>query len=348
MQRPHRSLAWVLPTLLIASCASPRFHSTDEELERFLAAGPVTPQFDAEALIASLDPRLHYEIGPGDLLSIEIPTAAISETPATPSFEGSTVLRRRVKQNGTVTLPVVGEVEVLDTTYDAAEEAIAGAFHPAFLRRRPAVVVQLVEGQTYPVTVVGTVAQPGRHRLQRNELTLTDALAAAGGISAGTGEFAIGARGVRIYKPGQEVGKEVVLPVRHLNVPMEEVFLEGGERIEVVRYEPQRFAVLGLVQQPGVFEFPVETDLNLMEAIAQASGLDPISSPPYATVFRQEQGSDEVLASTFDLRKPLESALIQIHPGDIVHVDYTAGTWTRFFLSQSLRLQVGGQANLLD
>lgn len=337
-----------LVLVFVASCSSPQFHVDDAERARFLAAGPVTPKFDAQALISSLDIPLQYRLGPGDLLAIEFPVADLSAGGSGPAGVSSTTLRRRVSQKGDIRLPVIGEVSLHDMSLEEAENTIELACHPRFLKQRPSVIVEVVEGHPYPVTVLGTVASPGRHLLERNRLTLTDALAAAGGISAGDGEFAVGARGVVIYRPGQSVGEEVLLPVRHLNVPTVEYALNGGERIEVIRYEPKTFAVLGLVQRPGIFNFPVESSVSLLEAISQANGVDPVSAPPYATIFREDPDTEEILAVTFDLRKPLSIAKLDLSPGDIVHVDHTPGTWARQFLNRALQIRVGGQVNVLD
>lgn len=344
-----RTTFLLLALLVGIACSSPRFHRNETELADFFNAGPVTPEFDLAALYANLDDSVEILIGPGDLLQIEMPAIAASETFSS-SVEPNerVVVRRRVSRAGAIALAHLGEVRVEGLSLLDIERVVAAGLHPKYLSSPARVVVSIEELATLPVTVVGTVQRPGRYRLKRHELSLTDALSAAGGISSGDGEFAIGARGVVIYRPGETQGEELMLPVRHLNVPTHEVRLRGGERIEVVRYEPRLFAVLGLVNRAGTFQFPVESKVGLLDAIARAGGVDPAAAPPYATIFRQSRSTGEVIAATFDLRDPIAAAKVEIQAGDIVHVDHTVGTWTRSFLSNAIQLRVGGSADLFQ
>ena len=74
----------------------------------------------------------------------------------------------------------------------------------------------------------------------------------AGGILKAS-NLKVGARLIRIRRNGEAQANAFTLPVKGLNVPDENVKLIGGETIEVERFEPDLFTVVGLVTKPGAY-----------------------------------------------------------------------------------------------
>jgi polysaccharide export outer membrane protein len=353
--RPYRSFhrPFFLQSLLVllccgmlGACAAKRYHLDDAGLARFQTAGPVTPEFDPSKLSgAMMDPGPYRAIA-GDVLRIRAPHSF---------FEASTGpvggLARiqpgehfaRVDDAGWIDVPLAGRVEAAGRTLIMIEAAIVDAVSPKYLTERPAVVVTVDEYQTVPVTVLGAVQEPGIHRLRHDELTLTGALTAAGGI-AQSGNLVVGARRVRVYGGAEDGGPRYVdLPIRGLNVPFYDVPLQGGERIEVERYEPDKFTVVGLVMKPGAYDYPPEVQYNLMQALAIAGGVDRLANPPYATVFRKDLITGEIVPATFSIdgNGLVESSSLTIKPGDVIAIQHTPGSWTRAFMAEIFRVNVG-------
>ncbi len=336
------SLAVAMATALAgASCSAPRYHPDAQALARFNAAGPIQPEFDEQRLLDSIQPPGVYTVVPGDLLVLRVPpsmtTSVVEGLPQT-SLEHFA----RVSNTGSIEVPLAGTTEVVGLSVQEIEARIADRVYPELLSERPSIVVTVQEATLSSVTIYGAVGSAGVHQLRSDELTLSAALSAAGGIQSGDG--AAGARQVVVYRPGRDDEPEVVaLPVRGLNVPFYDMPLEGGERIEVERWEPDLFTVVGLVGSQGAYPFPPEQEINLLQAIAMAGGPDSVASPPYATIYRRDYETGEVLPATFEIKGEalLTSISIPIKPGDVISLGHTAGTWTRVLASEVFQIRIG-------
>ena len=144
-----------------------------------------------------------------------------------------------------------------------------------------------------------------------------------------------------------------ILPVKGYNIPFKDVVLQDGDKIIVERLTQPLFSVVGLVNKPGNFVYPPDAKYNLMQAIAFAGGLDPVSDPRYATIYRLKPDST-VCHASFELintktKVQLTEALnTPIKPGDIVSVEHTLRTRTNLFLDRVLRFNIGTYFNLND
>ncbi len=342
-----RSLLVVLLAYSSVGCAAKRYHLDAAELARFEAAGPITPEFDPSRLSASLRPAGPYRAVTGDILRIRAPHEFF-ETQAGPR-PGLTRIEpgehfARVADNGLISVPLAGEIQAAGRTLREVEAAIVSAVHPRYLNAPPAVVVTVDEHHTVPVTVLGAVQTPGIHRLRSDELTVSGALTAAGGI-AQSGNLVVGARRIKIYGTDESgaANQVIDLPIRGLNVPFYDSPLQGGERLEVERYEPDKFTVVGLVLKPGAYEYPPEVQYNLMQALAVAGGIDIVANPPYATIFRKSLETGEILPATFSIDGDglVQASGLKIKPGDVIAVQHTPASWTRSFMAEIFRINFG-------
>lgn len=344
---PAQVAALAALALFVTACSSPAHVLKGEELARFVSAGPITPEFDEERLLESITIPGPYKIVPGDVLLIRAPASMVQSgsllTSSAPALEPARHFAR-VSEDGEIDVPVVGTIKARGLTVQQLESAIADGAYPKYLSQRPSIVVTLDQPKTVPVTVFGAVQEPGVHRLASDQLTLSGALSAAGGVVK-SGNLVVGARKVLVYRPSHESEPPttIALPVRGLNVPFYDVELRGGERIEVERYEPDRFTVLGLVARSGAYEYPPEIEYNLMQALAIAGGVDRIADPPYATVFRKDLETNEIIPATFKIKGDglVAASSLQIKPGDVISLGHTKGSWTRAFIDKVLRLNVG-------
>jgi len=67
------------------------------------------------------------------------------------------------------------------------------------------------------------------------------------------------------------------------------VAIKDGDTIEVERLDPVTFSVTGLVQKPGAFPYLPGRKVNLMQALAEAGGLNDKADPQFAKVYRQAE-----------------------------------------------------------
>lgn len=326
-----------LALTLVACSIGGQFWPDEDLLREFEAAGPIQPEFDGEQIPKAPAAGGPLLVGVEDVLAITGLSQALPQGYAVP-------LKVRVGADGAISVGPLGRMEVEGKTLGAVEAALADAAYPALLRYRPTVLVEVAEASTRRVAVLGSVTKPGYHDLTAANLTLVGALTAAGGILTSP-DTTGGARHIRISSAPQPEGEvavqELLLPVKGLNIPFRDVPLRGGETVEVERWDPSIFTVMGLVRKPGAIQYPRDTQYNLLQAIAMAGGADPGVRPPYATVYRKRVDGT-ILAVTFGISgDDYRQAEVVIKPGDVISVQHTYGSWTRQTMSQALGFNIG-------
>ena len=174
----------------------------------------------------------------------------------------------RISERGTISFPLVGEVELAGLTRAAAEARIAARLKDGQFVRNPQVGIELVTVRSRQVSVLGQVARPGRYALDGARMTLTDVLALAGGIApAGDDTVTV------VTRRG---GKPETL---HINVPAiyrsgllaKDIALESGDAVFVPRAPV--FYIYGEVQRPGMYR--LEPGMTVMQALSVGGGLTP-------------------------------------------------------------------------
>ena len=127
---------------------------------------------NAFAPLMGFEPVDGYVLGAGDQIRVEVFRL--------PDYSGD----YEVLVNGTLNLPMVGQVLVANLTLEQAAEVISQAY--AQRLRRPIVNVFLVNPRPLRIGIAGEVAHPGAYTLQREGTqfpSLVSALEAAGGIT---------------------------------------------------------------------------------------------------------------------------------------------------------------------
>lgn len=327
------SLLGVLGTSCIGLRIVYPVQPTGAELLAFQAAGPADLQVQ-ELDVVSMRVGGPYRVVAGDLLAIELPSEVDLDAAASEGTPGVVTHKARVKEEeGTVLLPMVGEVSVAGKTTSEIEQALAEALaDPARLGQRPNVVVTVSEYKTVSVAVIGAVNQPGLHELRSDHLTVVGALMEAGGIK---GER--GAKEIRVL--ASEGGSTVTrkLSVLLADIPLEDIGLRGGETIVVEPAPVRSFTVTGLVKKSGVFDYPAPRVYNLMQALATAGGVDETAAPRWATIYRVT-AEGAVVGATFkiDGTTLLDASNVRIKDGDVIAIEHTQGSWLRQFFSSVL------------
>ena len=134
------------------------------------------------------------KIMPKDMLSISI----TSETPGaaadfnlsfpykaansstSESFTARTENVYIVDADGYIHFPVLGRLKLSGLTKGDAELLIYSQIYPDYLKEKPLVDIRFVN---FSVTVLGEVANPGIYKFENEQMTILDALAAAGDMT---------------------------------------------------------------------------------------------------------------------------------------------------------------------
>ena len=86
----------------------------------------------------------------------------------------------RISGNGTISIPLIGNVAAEGETSEALADIIAAALKSKQIMRNPSVTVQVTAYR--PITVLGEVVKPGQFPYQPG-MTMLTAVAAAGGFT---------------------------------------------------------------------------------------------------------------------------------------------------------------------
>jgi len=200
--------------------------------------------------------KTDYKIGPKDLLEISV--FGLDELNRT----------ERVSEEGKITLPLLGEIDVEGLTKGEVEKKISKLLEEKYLQN-PQVSVFIAEYQSKMVSVLGAVQTPGRLELLGRQ-TVMDILAKAGGLTSEAGnEIYVMRRRADGSNSSIKISiDELILNGKaELNIP-----LEADDVINIPIDKVVQIYVMGKVGNPGAFNVKRSMIPTLLRAIAQAGG----------------------------------------------------------------------------
>jgi polysaccharide export outer membrane protein len=259
----------------------------------------------ALARVAAADPLpASAVLHPGDQLHVDV----VGE----PQLSQNVV----VAQDGTIGLPMAGEVHVAGATPADASDAIASAL--ARYIRHPQVTLAMTTHGSVHVMVLGDVVNSGEYALDPGA-HLSDAIAAAGGMDPTiAGPYPV----ARVAEPGGTTYHVSLEALLRGGDPARDVPLTEGAAVYVPGQTTYDVTVLGAVDHPGTVTINDGDRLSI--AIAKA-GDDAASSADLTHVMVTRTEADGTTAShPIDLYKALENGDTRYDPllrkGDVVYV----------------------------
>lgn len=115
------------------------------QLIEFENAGPVGPSVDMDRLVRARIGGGPYRVAPGEVLELTMPAILQGVTVAEPGISGQMApYLCRISNNGTITLPVVGQLKVAGKTLADIESAVIKAYHPEHTVTRPSVFARVI------------------------------------------------------------------------------------------------------------------------------------------------------------------------------------------------------------
>ena len=261
--------------------------------------------------------RSTYVLGPEDQIAVRVLEAdEISDKPV------------RVDMSGNIRLPMIGRLRASGLTIEQLEAEIAARLKVYILD--PEVSISIVEFRSQPVSVIGSVRNPGVHQLQGRK-TLVEVLSDAGGLAPEAGHSVKIARRLewgRIPLPSAaddpsgrfsvaEVSLRGILDAKN---PDENILVRPHDVISVPRAE--MVYVIGQVQHAGGFILNERENLSVLKALSLAGGLDHAASPKNARILRASSGASSRLEIPVDLKSILagQTGDVPLQPEDILFV----------------------------
>jgi polysaccharide biosynthesis/export protein len=342
--------------------ATPPPHSDGINLERMVGESAGTTQ-----------------IGPDDLVQITIVSGA--------GDERAVPMPARVAEDGSVMVPLVGNVRIGGVDPVVAEKRIIAAAVERGIYRQPHVTVVVTEPATNRVTVLGAVSKPGVVKLPRGSCDLASALAAAGGLARNASthieimhrgsEPFLAATPSRETDPSPAETSGVKLAAYNELAPVTSVLaaattnshdpnmaridlaqsgaagpqnrkLDDSDVVMVLPKETHVIHVSGLVKKPDQFTVEEDQHIHVLDAIAMAGGT---SSPVADKVFVIRQlptmAQPAVIEVSIHGAKRNGSENLLLGAGDMVSVESTPATMTVDTISKFFRVAVGGSLTAL-
>src|SRR5712671_5850889 len=153
----------------------------------------------------------------------------------------------RISEKGTLNVPLIGEVKLAGLTQAEAGSQIANELKKGKYLKNPQVSVAVTTVRSRQVSVLGLVARPGRYPLDDTSTSLSDVVAAAGGIAAG------GSETVTVMRNGQ---------TQKVDLLAKSFSLQNGDTVNVERAPV--FYIYGEVARAGAYR--VEPNMTVMQA----------------------------------------------------------------------------------
>jgi polysaccharide export outer membrane protein len=205
------------------------------------------------ALGAVAQERPDYPLAAGDSLHIQI-----YQNP-------DLTIDTRVSENGIITFPLIGAVDLSGLSTGRAETKIADALQQGGYLQNPQVTITLTQVRGSQVSVLGQVARSGRYPLESVNTHLSDVLATAGGAITSGDDMVI----VMGQRNGKTYRKVIDVPALFLEGDIsQDIVMQSGDIVYVHRAPV--FYIYGEAQRPGSYR--IERGMTVMQALAQGGG----------------------------------------------------------------------------
>ncbi len=232
----------------------------------------------------SSDPA--FRLGPDDVISIR-------------AVDAEEISDKQIKigEDGFINLPTVGRIKAAGLTVEEVQTEVVNRLKRLIVS--PDVAVSLVETHSQPVTVTGSVKNPGVIQLQGRK-TLVEILAAAGGPADEAG-YSIRITRQRIFGdlplPGAHVDDTGAYSIADVNLaaimdardPAANIVLKPNDLINVPK--AQMVYVIGEVLKPGNIVLGEQKTVTVLQAISLASGLSKTAKSTETKILRVTPGS---------------------------------------------------------
>jgi len=263
--------------------------------------GPGAPNKMGQPGGAQTAAAMTAPIGPGDSLEI-------SEY-HTPEFRSAV----RVSAAGTVTLPMIGEVQLSGLDEQAAARSIEAALAAKGMLLHPLVAVVVTVSAGQDVSVLGEVARPGVYSYTVHH-RLLDLISSASGLAPGAGRL------VNVFsRSDPDTPHAVVLDPNGTDTSSDHnPELSPGDTVQVSR--AGLVYVVGDVIRPGGFPIDPVRGLTVVQALALAWGPTQNAATGKGLLIREQKGGRTLTALNVKRLLRGQDPDLPVEDGDILFV----------------------------
>lgn len=247
-----------------------------------------------------------YKIGAKDLLEIKV-------------FESPELSQTvRVSEDGSISLPLLGRIEVQGLTKDAVEAKLAGLLEAKYLKNAQ-VSIFIKEYQSQQVAVIGAVEEPGTYELV-GRMSLLQVISQAGGLKENASNE------ILVLREGRSGNTATI------TIDLKDLLLNGNQRLniplmphDVVNVPVDQIIkvyVFGEVRNPGALLVKTSEKITLLQAIAQAGGTTEDASKSRIVVKRKDPRTGKETETRVNIKDVIKGKKpdIVLREGDVVYV----------------------------
>jgi polysaccharide export outer membrane protein len=221
-----------------------------------------------------------------------------------------------VADDGTIRLPLVGNVEVEGLTVAEATQRLKEILERDLLQRA-SVSLAVTDYLSRPISVLGAVAEPGSLNVS-GRISLIEALVAAGGLGPSHGDTIYVLR-----RSANGLTDQVAISVQGLMIeadPSLNIPIFPNDLVNVPPTLEVTVYCMGEVAQPGAMTFKSTERITLLAALARAGGLTDRASKKIL-IKRQSEGGEPVEVE-IDYRRIMSGRAVdpELQEGDVVVV----------------------------
>jgi len=219
----------------------------------------------------------------------------------------------RVQGDGTITMPLVGSIEVRGLKKRDVEAKIAEALAAKYVNN-PNVSVNVKEYKSRQVTILGMVKAPGPYYVM-SQRTLLQLLSEAGGLAAGAGNKGY------VFRPGSPKIEINLFELINNGNPDYNIPIYPGDVVNIPGDQKITVYVFGAVRNPGAVQLSISMPTTLLAVIAQVGGFKDQAKQSDVKIKRKNATGAESLikANMKDILKG-KAPDIQIFEGDVITV----------------------------
>jgi polysaccharide export outer membrane protein len=204
----------------------------------------------------------------------------------------------RIDPNGFVDIPLAGRFHASGMSLEQFKAELATRLSKYITN--PQISANLVDDQSRPVSVIGSVNAPGVHQLAEDK-RLIEVLSLAGGVKEDAGSRVIVTREQKWGKlplPDAKVdpvtgGSTASVSLDDLlssKLPSDNILILPNDIISIPKAEI--VYVVGDVRKAGGFQLSSHPTISLLQALSLAEGFDRDAAPQRAKILRQPPGGD--------------------------------------------------------
>ncbi len=197
-------------------------------------------------------------------------------------------LERRVSENGTLTLPLIGDLPVAGLTASEFQSRLETLLREKYVNRANVSIV-IKEFANKPVSILGAVMRPGSLNIS-GRWTLLQAISAAGGLTSSAGKrIYILRRSENGLSDTLEIDRDELFQRSSVkwNIP-----IFPSDVVNIPARTTVRIFVLGEVKSPGAVEFDSDDRISLLSVVSKAGGLTDRASKGILLKRRGPDGND--------------------------------------------------------